>query len=307
MDYNYIIIFILSVIIVYLYLKLEKERKRDNKKIPNVIEASNKDKKRIFNKNVPQLDILSDNEYKNIISKFNKESNKLLIPLGVDLSNNLEMIDLNELDNILVLGTTGGGKSVLLNEIVASIILNYTKDEVKFVTIDSSIVELSSFNGIPHYIKNAISDMEVASKELELVLKEIERRKNNPVSEHLILIIDDLYDLAYNQEKYIHNLLEQIIDKSKGTNVHLVLATDTPDEYNLPVNLKNKFKTMFYLTLSPGTYNNILQDDNLTQEEIDYMMTIGNSIYINDNVRKQIKILEVPDKDIKEIVKYYLL
>ena len=201
---EYILILIISIFLVFFYLKCIKNKNYE-KKADNKLEANNMDKKKRFNIDLPEINTLRSNEYKDILKEFNKIKTTASIPLGRNELGELETIDLDKFDNMLILGTTGGGKSVLLNELIMSIILNYTKEEIKFITIDSSIVELSSFNGIPHYIKETISDMTVASTELELIVKEVEKRKNQEsIKEHLFVIIDDIYDLAYGQEKYIN-------------------------------------------------------------------------------------------------------
>ena len=207
---------------------------------------------------------------------------------------------------MLIFGTTGGGKSVLLNELLTSIIMNYKSDEVKFITIDSSIVELSSFNGIPHYIKDTISDMTMASTELEHVAKEIEKRKKQEtIKEHLFVIIDDIYDLAYGQEKYINNLLIELMKESRNTKVHIIAATDTPCESTLFKNYSDLFDIKCYLTLAPGTYHELDKKDELTQEDLDFLATIGNMVLISNNEKSLIKVTNILDEDIKEIVKYY--
>lgn len=300
-----IIILILSILVVYFYLKSIKKSNYE-KDINNKLEARNTDKKKRFNTDLPELNTLKSNEYREILNEFNKIKTISSIPLGRNELGELETIDLDKLGNMLILGTTGGGKSVLLNELIMSIILNYTNEEIKFITIDSSIVELSSFNGIPHYIKDTISDMTVASTELELIVKEVEKRKNQEsIKEHLFVIIDDIYDLAYGQEKYINNLLIELMEKSKNTKVHIIVATDTPNENEIFKNYSAFFDLKCYLTLAPGTYNEFDKEKTLNQEELNFISTIGNMILVTKDAKKKIKIADILDEDIKEIVKYY--
>lgn len=302
---EYIIILILSILVVYFYLKSIKKSNYE-KGINNKLEAKNKDKTKRFNTDLPELNTLKSNEYREILNEFNKIKTISSIPLGRNELGELETIDLDKLGNMLILGTTGGGKSVLLNELIMSIILNYTNEEIKFITIDSSIVELSSFNGIPHYIKDTISDMTVASTELELIVKEEEKRKNQEsIKEHLFVIIDDIYDLAYGQEKYINNLLIELMEKSKNTKVHIIVATDTPNENEIFKNYSAFFDLKCYLTLAPGTYNEFDKEKTLNQEELNFISTIGNMILVTKDAKKKIKIADILDEDIKEIVKYY--
>ena len=302
---EYIIILILSILVVYFYLKSIKKSNYE-KDINKKLEARNTDKKKRFNTDLPELNTLKSNEDREILNEFNKIKTISSIPLGRNELGELETIDLDKLGNMLILGTTGGGKSVLLNELIMSIILNYTNEEIKFITIDSSIVELSSFNGIPHYIKDTISDMTVASTELELIVKEVEKRKNQEsIKEHLFVIIDDIYDLAYGQEKYINNLLIELMEKSKNTKVHIIVATDTPNENEIFKNYSAFFDLKCYLTLAPGTYNEFDKEKTLNQEELNFISTIGNMILVTKDAKKKIKIADILDEDIKEIVKYY--
>lgn len=304
---EYILILIISIFVVFFYLNGIKNKNYE-KKADNKLEANNMDKKKRFNIDLPEINTLRSNEYKDILNEFNKIKTTASIPLGRNELGELETIDLDKFDNMLILGTTGGGKSVLLNELIMSIILNYTKEEIKFITIDSSIVELSSFNGIPHYIKETISDMTVASTELELILKEVEKRKKQEsIKEHLFVIIDDIYDLAYGQEKYINNLLIELIEKSKNTKVHIIVATDTPIENEIFKNYSDSFDLKCYLTLAPGTYNEFDEGKTLNQEDLNFISTIGNMILVANAVKKKIKVADILDEDIKEIVKYYSL
>ncbi len=302
---EYILILIISILVVFLYLKSIKNTNYE-KETDNKLEANNKDKKKRFNTNLPELNIIKSGEYKEILNEFNKNKTTTSIPLGRNELGKLETIDLDKFDNMLIFGTTGGGKSVLLNELVMSIILNYTKEEVKFITIDSSIVELSSFNGIPHYIKDTISDMTIASNELEMVAKEIEKRKNQEsIKEHLFIIIDDMYDLAYGQEKYINNLLVELMEKSKNTKVHIIVATDTPNENEIFNKHIDLFDVKCFLTLSPGTYDEFDEEKTFNQEDLNFISTIGNMVLVTNDEKKKIKVAEVLDEDIKEIVNYY--
>ena len=304
---EYILILIISIFVVFFYLNGIKNKSYE-KKADNKLEANNMDKKKRFNIDLPEINTLRSNEYKDILNEFNKIKTTASIPLGRNELGELETIDLDKFDNMLILGTTGGGKSVLLNELIMSIILNYTKEEIKFITIDSSIVELSSFNGIPHYIKETISDMTVASTELELILKEVEKRKKQEsIKEHLFVIIDDIYDLAYGQEKYINNLLIELIEKSKNTKVHIIAATDTPIENEIFKKYSDLFDLKCYLTLAPGTYNEFDEGKTLNQEDLNFISTIGNMILVANDVKKKIKVVDILYEDIKEIVKYYSL
>ena len=152
-----ILVFSIVMIILIIFKYKEMTELREEK------EKLHKDEK----PSLPPMGILgSDSNLANLLISFIKKSDKLLIPIGTTEDDKVKTIDLQKNPNLLLIGTTGGGKSICLNEILSSIAMNYTKDELRIVTIDTSIVELSSFNGIPHYVKETISKPQEITEEL---------------------------------------------------------------------------------------------------------------------------------------------
>lgn len=279
---------ILTIWVVYIYLS--KEEKKYNFKNKN-------DSKEEKNK----LDILiknDENSLKSIIENTNYSDNELIIPIGIDENNKIEKINLNENKSILIIGTTGGGKSICLNEIIASSIIKYDNTVLKYLTIDTSLVELSSFNGIPHYIKDTISNPMEIIYELEKIIQAIETKKNK---ENIVIVIDDYYDIFSIDNARVKSIINKLLELTQKTNVNLIVATDTPSKEYIDF---EKFDTKMYLTLSPGE-DAYFEFDNLTNEEKEYIDKIGNMIYVNKNNRIKVQATLVTDEEINNICEFY--
>ena len=286
-------IFILSIIIglVLRFILNYQEKKEDEKE-------SKKEEKEI----TITSEILVDNgKYgtKRLLENYEKKDN--CIPIGWDKKDAIMDLPLNS--NILVIGTTGSGKSICLNEIVTSILMNYTKEEIRLLTIDTSMVELSSFNSIPHYIKDTIISPPEIIEELEELDKEISRRRKNSNNIPILVLIDDFYDICSLEQSTLPTI-ERLLKEGKNKNIYFVIATDTPTKDIITEDIKNSIDGTIYLTLSPGEKEEFSLDLNKT--DIDYITEIGNAIYKTKDTKEKIKIPEVTEDEIKLIKDTFL-
>lgn len=246
----------------------------------------------------PDLSILDNSEIKKLLNSFEKKDN--IIPIGWNEKEEAEVLDLNQIKNLLIIGTTGGGKSICLNEIITSIALTYSSEDYKIVTMDTSMVELSSFNGLPHYLKDTLISPSDIIDEIEEIEKEVQRRSND--SKPLIVLIDDFYDICSYDERVLPTI-EKLLEKSKTKNVYLILATDTPTKNIITDKVKEQIGGTIYLTLSPGEKKDFELD--LTKTDIEKLTEIGSAIYKTENTKKKIIIPEVLESEIAVIKDYY--
>ncbi len=286
-----LIMFAIGMFLVFIivWLTRDKEEKKENNTSPTI-------------ELTPKIDILKeDGEFKTLLKGFNKQE-QLLLPIGITEENNIKTININEMSNLLVLGTTGGGKSVLLNELLSTVGMYYTKEEVRIVAIDTSLVELSSFNNLPHYIKKSISLPQEINEELVELQKLLSSKKDNIP---LLVFIDDVYDI-YTYDKSNQKIILDLLRNGKEKNIHLILTTDTPTKELLTKELKDNIQGTLYLTMSPGEDEDLDLENSLTTEDWEYLTKIGNLIYEENNHKERIKVPEVLDEEIKAINNFYL-
>lgn len=222
------------------------------------------------------------------------------IPIGFNEKEEIETINFNKINNLLIVGTTGGGKTVSLNDIISSIIMNYSKEEIKILPIDTSIVELSTFNHIPHYVQETLVSPKEIEEALEKLGVEATKRLKNDKNPFLLVVIDDLYDVLSNDRKNIE-LLEKLMRDTEKTNIHFILVTDTPTEEVLNKSLRNYLDGTLYVTLSPGEEKDFSFEQELTKEEWNYLTEIGNAVYKEKDEKKKIKIPDISEEELKII------
>lgn len=176
--------------------------------------------------------------------KFQKAEGQLVVGLGKDIAGNPVITDLTKMPHLLVAGTTGSGKSVCINTIITSILYKASPDEVKFLMIDPKMVELVSYNGIPHLIAPVVTEAKKAAGALKWAVKEMDRRYQI-FSEHgvrnisgfnrgeiplpyIVIIIDELADLMLVAAKEVEDSICRLTQLARAAGIHLVIATQRP-------------------------------------------------------------------------------
>jgi len=177
-------------------------------------------------------------------SQFQSLPSKLTLSLGKDIAGNPMIADLSEMPHLLIAGTTGSGKTVCVNGMIMSMLLNASPDEVKFVMIDPKMVELAPYNGIPHLLCPVITDTKKASGALNWVVSEMESRyrklskkgvrnikgynDGGHTMPYIVVIIDELADLMQVSAKTVESSITRIAQLSRAVGIHMILATQRP-------------------------------------------------------------------------------
>ncbi len=178
----------------------------------------------------------------------------VMIGVGVDVVGKPFLMNLCEAPHLLIAGTTGSGKSVCLNTLLASILLHYRPSDVQLLLVDPKMVEMSQYNGIPHLLHPVITDPKEAARVLEFLVAEMGRRNelfrrhgvrnlesynakiamlksDDPALERLpyiVLVVDELGDLALAKGVDIESLLTRLAQMARAAGIHMVLATQRP-------------------------------------------------------------------------------
>lgn len=182
---------------------------------------------------------------------------KLLAVLGKDIEGECRTMEIDKTPHLLVAGSTGSGKSVCINSILASILMRTKPDEVKLVLVDPKKVELSVYNGVPHLLTPVVTDPKKANLVLQKIVVEMENRyeifersgtknitsynnhlrkenEEKPESEkvklmpYIVVIIDELADLMLVAAKEVEDSIMRITQMARAAGIHLIVATQRP-------------------------------------------------------------------------------
>lgn len=178
---------------------------------------------------------------------FKGSPSKLTLALGKDIFGNPVVADLSKMPHLLVAGATGSGKSVSINSMVLSILYKARPDEVKMLMIDPKLLELSSYENIPHLISPVITAPKEAAEALRKMVFEMERRYrllaergvrniesfNRIVSDderlpYIVIFIDELADLMFASANEVEDSIARLAQMARASGIHLILATQRP-------------------------------------------------------------------------------
>ncbi len=175
-----------------------------------------------------------------------KDRAPLSIALGKDITGKAVFGDLAKMPHLLVAGATGAGKSVCLNCIIASLLVNATPDQLELLMIDPKRVELTVYNGIPHLKNEVITDPGMAAGALAMITREMDQRyerfardgvrkieeynAKNPdeTLPYIVVVIDELADLMLVAPAKVEMLVMRLAQLARATGIHLVVATQRP-------------------------------------------------------------------------------
>lgn len=189
---------------------------------------------------VSQREILSSDS-------FRRSKSRLTLALGKDIFGSPLAVELSRMPHLLVAGATGSGKSVALNSMVVSILYKARPDEVKLLMIDPKLLELSSYEGIPHLISPVVTNPKEAAEMLRKMVFEMERRYRliaemgvrniesyNSAARpedrlpYIVIFIDELADLMFASASQVEDSIARLAQMARASGMHLVLATQRP-------------------------------------------------------------------------------
>ena len=203
--------------------------------------------------NVYLSEILHDSDFK-------KKEVKLPIALGKSISGKPIVGDLSSMPHLLIAGTTGSGKSVCINTIILSLLYKHTPDKCKFILIDPKMLELSTYEGIPHLLCPVITEAKKAASVLGWVVKEMESRyrlmtkegvrnidgynsKHKLPMPYIVVVVDEMSDLMLVAGKEIENYIQKLSQMARAAGIHIIMATQRPSVDVITGTIKANFPT----------------------------------------------------------------
>ena len=203
--------------------------------------------------NVYLSEILANND-------FLKKDIKLPIALGKNISGIPVVGDLASMPHLLIAGTTGSGKSVCINTIILSLLYRHTPDKCKFILIDPKMLELSTYEGIPHLLCPVITEAKKAASVLGWVVKEMESRyrlmtkdgvrnidgynaKHSLAMPYIVVVVDEMSDLMLVAGKEIESYIQKLSQMARAAGIHIIMATQRPSVDVITGTIKANFPT----------------------------------------------------------------
>ncbi len=192
--------------------------------------------------------------------KFQKKDVKLPIALGKSISGMPIVGDLTTMPHLLIAGTTGSGKSVCINTIIVSLLYKLSPDLCKFILIDPKMLELSTYEGIPHLLTPVITDAKKATSALAWTVKEMNSRyklmskvgvrnidgynsKHKLKMPYIVVVVDEMSDLMLVAGKEIESYIQKLSQMARAAGIHIIMATQRPSVDVITGTIKANFPT----------------------------------------------------------------
>jgi len=249
-----------------------------------------------------------------------KSKSKLTVSLGLDVSGNPVVANIAKMPHVLVAGTTGSGKSVLINSFISTLLFRASPSEVKLILIDPKRVELTGYNGIPHLMTPVIVEVEKILASLKWAMDEMDRRyktfaergvKNiesfNELAgfqalPYIVIFIDELADLMSFAPVEVEDAIARLAQMARATGIHLVISTQRPSVDVITGLIKANVPCRIAFNVSSMIDSRVILDTPGAEK----LLGRGDMLYVPPDQAKPTRIqgAYVTDKEVKKLVDY---
>ncbi|MTV82924.1 FtsK/SpoIIIE family DNA translocase [Secundilactobacillus folii] len=253
----------------------------------------------------------------------------LEVPLGRDVTGKVITMDLTKMPHLLIAGSTGSGKSVAINGIITSILMNAKPSQVKLMLIDPKKVELSVYNGIPHLLTPVVSEPKKAARALHKVVHEMEQRydlfakvgqrkisgynqfvqaenqktdKPLPTLPYIVVIVDELADLMMTVSNEVEDAIIRLAQMGRAAGIHMILATQRPSVDVITGLIKANVPSRMAFAVSSGVDSRTILDTNGAEK----LLGRGDMLYmpVDQNSAIRVQGAFIPDKDVERVTDF---
>ncbi|KQL57451.1 hypothetical protein AN965_08060 [Alkalicoccobacillus plakortidis] len=249
---------------------------------------------------------------------FRNPTSPLTAALGLDISGNPVVTDLNKMPHGLVAGATGSGKSVCINSILISLLYKASPEELKLLLVDPKMVELAPYHDIPHLLAPVITDPKQATASLKWVVQEMERRyelfsqmrvrdieKYNERYDklpYILVVIDELADLMMVSPQDVEDAICRIAQKARACGIHLLLATQRPSVDVITGLIKANIPTRIAFSVSSQTDSRTILDMGGAER----LLGRGDMLFHENGASKPVRVQGtfVSDDEIEAVIEY---
>jgi DNA segregation ATPase FtsK/SpoIIIE, S-DNA-T family len=253
-------------------------------------------------------------------SVMNKSKSKLTVSLGLDVSGNPVVANIAKMPHVLVAGTTGSGKSVLINSFISSLLFRASPAEVKLILIDPKRVELTGYNGIPHLMTPVIVEVEKILASLKWAMDEMDRRYKTFADRgvrnidafnelagfqslpYIVILIDELADLMVFAPVDVEDAIARLAQMARATGIHLVIATQRPSVDVITGLIKANVPCRIAFNVSSMIDSRVILDTPGAEK----LLGRGDMLYIPPDQAKPTRIQGafVSDKEVRKLVEF---
>lgn len=250
----------------------------------------------------------------------NKNKSKLTVSLGLDVSGNPVVANIAKMPHVLIAGTTGSGKSVLINSFISSLLFRASPTEVKLILIDPKRVELTGYNGIPHLMTPVIVEVEKILASLKWAMDEMERRYKTFAERgvrnidaynelagfqslpYIVILIDELADLMAFAPVEVEDAIARLAQMARATGIHLVVSTQRPSVDVITGLIKANIPCRIAFNVSSMIDSRVILDTPGAEK----LLGRGDMLYVPPDQAKPTRIqgAYVSDKEVRRLVEF---
>ena len=256
---------------------------------------------------------------------FYKIGSPLAVAFGRDVSGSPLVADLSRMPHLLIAGTTGSGKSVCIAALATCLAMNNAPEDLRMVMIDSKMVELIRFNGLPHLFGKVETDvtrilgvlrwvvvemehryklLEAAkARDIDAYNRRLQRRKDTPAIPRIVVLIDELADLMMSAPDQTEHNLVRLAQMARATGIHLVVATQRPSTDVVTGLIKANFPARLAFAVASGVDSRVILD----LPGAESLLGRGDMLFLNPEVGNPIRAqgVIVTDQEIERVIAHW--
>lgn len=256
---------------------------------------------------------------------FNKVGAPLTLALGRDVSGQPLVADLSRMPHLLIAGATGSGKSICITSMAICLAMNNSPEDLRMVMIDSKMVELLRFNGLPHLygkvetnvdrilgvLRWVVVEMEhryrllegAKVRDLEGYNRKVSRRKDGVALPRIVVLIDELADLMMSAPDQTEHNLVRLAQMARATGIHLIVATQRPSTDVVTGLIKANFPARLAFAVASGVDSRVILDTTGAES----LLGRGDMLFLNPEVGNPVRAqgIYVTDMEIERVISHW--
>jgi len=249
----------------------------------------------------------------------------LALPLGRDVSGDPFVADLGTMPHLLIAGTTGSGKSIMLAAMTTSFVLNNAPDRLKLVLLDPKMVELSRFNGLPHLLGPVETELDriievlrwatremdrryklleqEAARNIQVYNQALRRRRQGEHLPHIVIIIDEIGDLMMQRPDETERALTRLAQMARAVGMHLMVATQRPSVDVITGLIKANFPARVSFAVASSVDSRVILDHSGAES----LMGRGDMLFLGPDAAgpRRLQGCYVSDEEVNAVVEYW--